>query len=195
MNIKHTFYAAAFGLLLGGTVSAAPLTAPEARGVLLDNGFTDISAMDYQDGLWFATARNTDGELVDVRIDPGTREVTWSNNSRTRTTVTTTTTTQPTEPVRVARAETPVVVEEVVEPPVIRAPVVVERRVIVPAGGRINKREVRMVLAANGYHDVHDIDWVRHRGVWKAEARDPTGDDREVFVDPVTGRIVGDRDD
>jgi hypothetical protein len=104
--------------------------------------------------------------------------------------VTTTTTTRPSEPVRIARAEQPVVVEEEVEPPVIRDPVVVERRVIVPAGGRINKNEVRAVLAANGFHDVHDIDWNRHRGLWKAEARDRYGDRHEVYLDAVTGRIV-----
>jgi len=190
MKIKHAIYGTVFGLLLGGSVSAATITGPEAEDLLVDNGFTDISVLDYRDGMWVGTARNRDGELVAVRIDAN-KKVTWGN----RTTTTTTTTTR-TAPVRVARADPPVVVEEVVvETPVVRRPVMVEQRVLVPVGGRISKNDVRLVLAANGYHNIHDIDWLSSRGVWKAEARDPTGDDREIHLDPYDGTIVHEEDD
>jgi len=189
MNIKHTLSATVFGLLLGGSVSAAQLSGPEAEDLLVDNGFTDISVLDYRGGAWVGTARNRDGELVDVRIDAN-KKVTWGNK-----TTTTTTTTTRTAPVRVARADPPVVVEEVIEPPVVRRPIVVEERVLVPAGGRISKNDVRLVLAANGYHDIHDIDWLSRRGVWKAEARDASGDDREIHLDPYDGTIVHEEDD
>jgi hypothetical protein len=120
--------------------------------------------------------------------------VTWTRNGD-RTVTTTTTTTTSREPVRIARADEPVVVEEVVEPPVVRVPVVVEKRVLVPAGGRISKNDVRPVLASAGYHHIHDIDWSRRHGAWKAEAREPSGNEVEVRVDPVDGRILHVEDD
>jgi hypothetical protein len=91
--------------------------------------------------------------------------------------------------------EQPVVVERVIEQPVVKVPVVVQEKILVPVGGKITKEDVHAVLAGAGYHDIHDIDWLDHRGVWKAEARDPTGEDREVHVDPIDARIVHVEDD
>jgi hypothetical protein len=189
MKIKHSLLAAALALALGGTAWAASMSAEDAEDMLLRNGFSDVSELAYHDGMWRGTAVNADGDMVDVRIDPVDREVTWSRNGRTVTTTTTTTTRQP---VRIARAETPVVIEEV---PVVRRPIMVEERVLVPVGGRLSKNDVRTVLAANGFHDIHDIDWLSGRQVWKAEARDPSGDDLELHVDPVDGRILHVEDD
>ena len=92
----------------------------------------------------------------------------------------------------IASADTRVTVEKevVIEQPAVTTPIIVEKRVLVPVGGRISKDDVRLVLAANGYHDIHDIDWLGSRGVWKAEARDSSGDDREVHLDPLNGRIL-----
>lgn len=86
--------------------------------------------------------------------------------------------------------EEPVVVQRVIEQPVVKVPVVVQEKILVPVGGKITKEDVHAVLAGAGYHDIHDIDWLSHQGVWKAEARDPTGDDREIHVDPIDARIV-----
>jgi hypothetical protein len=109
-----------------------------------------------------------------------------------------------------ARAETvvvtkgepaPVVVKEVgedvvvIEQPVTMVPIIVKEKILVPVGGKISKDDVRLVLEGAGYHDIHDIDWLDHRGVWKAEARDATGDDREIHVDPIDARIVHVEDD
>ena len=78
----------------------------------------------------------------------------------------------------------------IVEQPVVKVPVVVREQILVPVGGKISKDHVRLVLEGAGYTDIHDIDWLSNRGVWKAEARDATGDDREIHVDPIDARIV-----
>jgi hypothetical protein len=46
-----------------------------------------------------------------------------------------------------------------------------------------------------GFHNVHDVDFSDHRGVWIAEADDITGEDFELHVDPATGLIVHIEDD
>jgi len=120
----------------------------------------------------------------------------------TKTRTTTTTTDVPVvervveKPVVVEKVvEQPVVVERVVEQPVVRVPVVVQEKVLVPVGGKISKADVEAVLHGNGYTDVHDIDWLSHRGVWKAEARYQGGDDVEIHVDPIDASIVHVEDD
>jgi hypothetical protein len=106
------------------------------------------------------------------------------------------------ETVVVTKGEpTPVVVKEVgqetivIEQPVTKVPILVREQILVPVGGKISKNDVRLVLEGAGYTDIHDIDWLDHRGVWKAEARDATGDDREIHVDPIDARIVHVEDD
>ena len=101
------------------------------------------------------------------------------------------------ETVVVTKGEpTPVVVKEVgkdvvvIEQPVTKVPIIVKEQILVPVGGKISKTDVQLVLEGAGYTNVHDIDWLDHRGVWKAEARDATGDDREIHVDPIDARIV-----
>lgn len=95
----------------------------------------------------------------------------------------------------------PVVVKEVgedvvvIEQPVTKVPIIVKEKILVPVGGKISKTDVQLVLEGAGYTNVHDIDWLDHRGVWKAEARDATGDDREIHVDPIDARIVHVEDD
>ena len=117
--------------------------------------------------------------------------------SAAETTVTTKTTTTTTKtPVVVERVvEEPVVVERVIEQPVVRVPIVVQEKVLVPVGGKISKADVEAVLLGAGYHNIHDIDWLDHRGVWKAEARDPSGEDFEIHVDPIDARITHVEDD
>ena len=106
------------------------------------------------------------------------------------------------ETVVVTKGEpTPVVVKKVgedaivIEQPVTKVPIIVKEQILVPVGGKISKTDVQLVLEGAGYTNVHDIDWLDHRGVWKAEARDATGDDREIHVDPIDARIVHVEDD
>ncbi len=200
MNIKQCLLAAALGAVLSGSVAAASLSAAQAEDLLMRRGFSDISMLQYDNGYWLATAVDENGVLVDVRIDPVDERVTAKRNTRTRTVTTTTTTTTPApQPVRIVEerpvvvekvVERPVVVERIIEQPVVRTPVVVQERVLVPTGGKISKDVVQAVLASSGYHNIHDIDWLSNRGVWKAEARDQYGDDREIHVDPYDGRIL-----
>ncbi len=184
MKIRHSLLAAALGLVLGAGVSAAPMTAMEAEDVLASTGYSNISVLEFRDGMWLGSATNAEGAVVDVSVNPLDRVVTR------RTTVITRTNTPPVHVV-----EPPVAVDEVIVIPVARAPIMVEKRVLVPVGGRLNRNDVAVVLAANGYHDVHDVEWLSSRNRWKAEARDSTGDDREIHVDPIDGRILHEEDD
>lgn len=54
---------------------------------------------------------------------------------------------------------------------------------------------VRQIVMNAGFHNVHDIDFIDHRGLWKAEADDIGGDDYELHVDADTGMIVHIEDD
>lgn len=216
MKIRTTLIAAALGAVLGGSAYAASLTAAEATDLLERRGYENISVLEYVDGHWIGTAMNDQGMIVDVTVDPVDQRITTSHDGRkTSTTVTTTTTTRAVPapqtvvvekevpvvvekevPVVVEKTvERPVVVERVIEQPVVRSPIIVQEKVLVPLGEKIDKTDVAAVLHGAGYHDVHDIDWLSNRGVWKAEARDPSGDDREVHVDPYDGRIVHVEDD
>lgn len=46
-----------------------------------------------------------------------------------------------------------------------------------------------------GFTNVHDIDFLEDKGVWKAEADDSRGEDYELHVDATTGKIVHIEDD
>ena len=196
MRIKQCLLAAALATIFSGGVFAGSMNADEAEDLLMSRGYTEVSDLEYAGGLWTGTARNERGEIVDITVDPLDSKI-----STRRTTTTTTVTTSPAPPPRTivkevpVFVEQPVVVERVVEQPVVRRPIVVQERVLVPMGGRISKETVREVLVASGYHDIHDIDWLGNRGVWKAEARDPGGDDREIHLDPYDGSIVHVEDD
>ncbi len=184
MKIRQSLMAIALGLVLGGGVSAATMSAMDAEDVLASTGYTNISVLEFHDGMWLGTATNAEGAVVDVSVNPLDRVITR------RTTVVTRTDSPP-----VHFVEAPVAVDEVIVIPQARAPIMVEKRVLVPVGGRLNRNDVALVLAANGYHDVHDIEWLSSRNRWKAEARDASGDDREIHVDPIDGRILHEEND
>jgi hypothetical protein len=46
-----------------------------------------------------------------------------------------------------------------------------------------------------GFRNVHDIDYLDSRGLWKLEADDISGEDYELHIEPNTGRIVHIEDD
>jgi hypothetical protein len=195
MNTKTCLLSMALGIALSGAASALSIDSGEAADLIARSGFTEVSRPKPVGNSWVAMARSRDGDLVEVSLNPVDSTVSWVPPGGQRTTVTTTTTTTTRGPARVATSDRPVVVEEVIEVPVVRSPVIVEKRILVAAGGRISKDDVRVVLSAAGYHDIHDIDWLKRRGVWKAEARDRTGNDLEIHVDPLDGRILHVEDD
>lgn len=53
----------------------------------------------------------------------------------------------------------------------------------------MGEADVRAALAAQGYTNVHDVDY--EDGIWNAEADDPAGRDVELKIDPDTGRVIG----
>ena len=53
----------------------------------------------------------------------------------------------------------------------------------------ISRAAVTAILTANGYTNLHDIDF--EDGVWKVEAHDRNGADVELKVDPNTGKVLG----
>jgi uncharacterized membrane protein YkoI len=80
-----TMLAFATTLLVSGTAlaqSPAPaakapeaLTEPQVRALLTEKGYTRIDDLDFEDGAWETDATSADGNRVDVRIDPTTRQV------------------------------------------------------------------------------------------------------------------------
>ena len=191
MKIRNSLIAAALSAVLSGSVWAASITATEAIDLLESHGYAEISMLKLNDGQWVGTAIDDKGQPVTVRVNAADQQI--STSARTTTTVTTTTSERPASPSSVVvekTVESPAVVTRVIEPPPVRTAIVVQEKVLVPVGDKIDKTDVAAVLHGAGYHSVHDIDWLSNRGVWKAEARDPSGDDREVHVDPYNGAIV-----
>lgn len=184
MKIRHSLLAAALVAVMSGSVYAGTdsMSANEAEALLERSGYINVSGLEYKNGLWLGSATNTAGELVDVSINPVDNTVRMIGRP------TTIVTTTETAPAAVRLTTDPTVV--VVDPPILRTPIVYQERVLVPAGRTISHDDVRIVLAANGYHDIHDIDYLDGRNVWKAEARDRSGDDREIHLDPVNGTIL-----
>ena len=54
---------------------------------------------------------------------------------------------------------------------------------------QLSERDVHAALAAQGYTNVHDVDY--EDGIWNAEADDPAGKDVELKLDPRTGKGIG----
>ena len=53
----------------------------------------------------------------------------------------------------------------------------------------LSEADVRARLSAEGYTNVHDVDF--EDGIWNAEADDPAGKDVELKLDPATGKVIG----
>ena len=54
---------------------------------------------------------------------------------------------------------------------------------------KLSERDVRASLETQGYTKVHDVDF--DDGVWKAKARNPSGNKVELRVDASTGKVIG----
>lgn len=59
----------------------------------------------------------------------------------------------------------------------------------------VSESTVPLIVMNAGFHNVHDIDYLAGKEVWKAEADDISGEDYEIHVDERTGRIVHIEDD
>ena len=63
MNIKPCLIAAALAAALSGTAVAENLTAPQAEELLIRRGYSDISALLYENGYWVGSARDAEGRI------------------------------------------------------------------------------------------------------------------------------------
>ena len=199
MNVRriHLSIAAALGLAVAGLAGASEVrTESSVRALLSDQGYTEVTGLDLEGGMWLAEARDERGRPVTIKVDPGTARVFATSR--------TVTIKGAPAPVTVVEREVPVVHERTVvkEVPVERTivkEVPVERTVIqeVPVAvlpsAPLTADGARAVLQQAGYHDVHDLS--KRGDVWKAEARDASGDDREIHVNAMTGAIVHVEDD
>jgi hypothetical protein len=59
----------------------------------------------------------------------------------------------------------------------------------------LTESSVTTIVMEAGFHNVHDIDYLDGKGVWKAEADDISGEDYELHVSADTGSIVHIEDD
>lgn len=53
----------------------AALTEPQVRALLAEQGYTRIDDLDFEDGMWETDATSANGDRVDVRVNPGTRDI------------------------------------------------------------------------------------------------------------------------
>jgi hypothetical protein len=58
---------------------------------------------------------------------------------------------------------------------------------------RLDKDEIEARLTAQGYEDVDDLDF--DDGIWRAEARDTTGRDVDLIIDPTDGTVIASKQD
>jgi rhodanese-related sulfurtransferase len=188
----HIAMATALGLAFAGAAGAVEVRSESAvRALLADQGYSDVGDLDLRGGVWLGEGRDAEGRPVTIKVDPGTARV--FSTSRKVTVVRTPAPVHTHEVVR--EVEVPVEREVIREVPVERTvvrEVPVEREIVrevavVPATP-LTAQGARQVLVDAGFHDVHDLEM--RNGKWKAEARDATGDDREVHIDAMTGAIV-----
>ena len=153
-------------LATGAVLAQAPTSEFEVRALLDAEGFNRVDDVDYEQdrGLWEAEVVTADGEEVEVHIDPLTGRILVGDGE-------------------------PYVRGMVLPPPprTVVLPVPVEYRTAV-----LDEGSVRSILLSAGFNSVHDVDF--DDGVWKAEARDASGDDLEIHVD-TSGRIAHVEDD
>lgn len=55
-------------------------------------------------------------------------------------------------------------------------------------GPQLAEKDLRVLLAAAGYTNVHDVKY-RH-GLWEADADGPDGTDLDLKMDPVSGAVI-----
>ncbi|KRG66894.1 hypothetical protein ABB27_12115 [Stenotrophomonas terrae] len=74
--LRTAMFAAALTLAGTGIAQAQDaLTAPQVRAQLEAQGYTNVSDVKFDDGMWEADATNADGKKVDVKLDPRTGTV------------------------------------------------------------------------------------------------------------------------
>ena len=65
----------ALSLAAGAAVAQDAMTSAQVRSALTDGGYTDISDVEFKDGIWKADVRDANGNKIDVRLDPATGRI------------------------------------------------------------------------------------------------------------------------
>lgn len=176
-------------LAFGVAGAQTTLTEMDVRALLDSEGFNRVDDVDYEAdrGLWEAEVVTLDGDEIEVHVDPLTGRILLGDG----TPYVSTLAPAHTVPVPAPRTVEVVPMPRTVE--VLPAPRTVE---LVPVPTYRVPREpadVRALLVDAGFNSIHDIEF--DDGRWRAEVRDATGEDYEVELDPVDGRIVHLEDD
>jgi hypothetical protein len=199
MNYCIPMFATAALLLAAGAAQAGPGSEAEVRAYLESEGFEVLGDVDFEvdSGVWEADVLASGGDRIEVHVDPVTGRIVFGDE----------------DPRLSGR---PVVVSDPPEAVIIHDPtpdrvivtdpdpdtVIVQERpdtvlvpvpTPVPPPPALGASDVRVILSDAGFHDVHDIEF--SDGRWRAEARDATGEDYELAIDPIDGRIVHLEDD
>lgn len=169
MTLKQLVVAVSLSLSLAGSVMAETIVInePEVRTIVVKQGYADPISVVREGDMWrVKSVRSSSPGEVTVFVDSEGKILGAADVVRTRLTKTTTTTTTTVNPA------TPV-----------------------PAPKPVTEAEVEAIVINAGFHNVHDIDILNTKGVWKAEADDSAGEDYELHVDAMSGAIVHIEDD
>ena len=60
----------ALSLAAGAAVAQDAMTSVQVRAALTEGGYTDISDVEFKNGIWKADVRDANGSKIDVRLDP-----------------------------------------------------------------------------------------------------------------------------
>lgn len=169
MTLKQLVVAVSLGLALAGSVVAETIviSEPEVRTIVVREGYGDPISVVREGDYW--RARSIDSKKqgeVTVFVDADGKVLGAAEVARRRITTTTTTTTA------TVTTATPK-----------------------PAPAPVTEATVEAIVINAGFHNVHDIDMLDRKGVWKAEADDSSGEDYELHVDAMSGLIVHVEDD
>ena len=167
MTLKQLVVAISLGLALTGSALAETIviSEPEVRTIVTKEGYGDPILVERDGDLWRAKTINKAGD-GEVTLFVNSEGQVLGAADVARTRVTETTTTTTTTSAVPAPAPVPV-----------------------------TEATVSSIVINAGFHNVHDIDYLDDKGVWKAEADDITGEDFELHVDANSGRVVHVEDD
>ena len=167
MNLKQLVIAVSLSLSLAGSVTAETIVInePEVRTIIVKEGYADPISVVRDGDMWRVKSVRTNSP-GEVTVFVDSEGKVLGAADVVRTRITKTTTTTTVTPT------TPV-----------------------PAPAPVTESAVEAIVINAGFHNVHDIDMLDRKGVWKAEADDSAGEDYELHVDAMSGLIVHIEDD
>lgn len=65
----------ALSLAAGAAVAQDAMTSTQVRAALTEGGYTEITDVEFKDGVWKADVKDATGSKIDVRLDPATGRI------------------------------------------------------------------------------------------------------------------------